>query len=489
MRSTALVALTVLALEGSNAQAAPPSPPPGAEARQDRKAEFDQKLQEAEGDTKKLWALHQWCESYSLEKEARTVLRKIVKLDEKDKKAHELLGEIEFDGKWFPNQKKVDEYKAKKLEDDAKKQGKVVHNGEIVDPADLEKLKKGLKKLEDGRWVDAEEHKRITEGWVQQDLDWVPPAEAANIDKGLWKCGDAWLSLDEANKYHAQLEKCWKIPSDHFVLFTTCTRELAQKAMIECDRALTQFNRVLGRVPSARVPVLVLKNLEEFNNFAGSRGVELRGFSSIRAANMAEIWPEPFKIGLTTSAAFCYWDPSSNAENTFGPMYVRHAATQALMEALDPSPKTMTAIASGKQANPEEWWKEKQFPEWFRYAACSYVDRWINDQYVNPGGNPKWMWEWSKENLIKRGGLDALDTIFAFELSPDGDKIDKSQHLLNQAGFLMSFILDGKCGPVTKEFMELKDAFRNGKDVKAPMKALESALRANVDALRKFGGI
>lgn len=456
-------------------------------AQEDKKAEFEKKLQEAEGNVTKLWKLHEWCQAYALDKDARTVLRKILKLDDTDRKAHELLGEIEYDGKWFPSQKKLDEYKQKKLEDEAKKAGKVLYKGEIVEPADLPFLEKGMKKLEDGRWVTAEEHKRISEGWLRQDLEWISPEEAPNMDKGLWKCGDKWLSEADANAYHANLNQPWRIPNARFWLYSTCTRDMAIKAMDECDRAYTQLNRVLGRLPKGVVPVLVLNGSAQYNEFAGTQGVELRGFSSLHGATIGEIWEPPLREGLT-SAGYCYFDLSNDKDKAFSPMYVRHAAAQSILEALDPSPKMLAAIVARKpNLDAADWWKEKQLPEWFRYGVCVYIERYIVDQFVNPGGDAYWMRKWSIENITNKGGIDSLDQIFAASFSLDD--VGKSQKLMNQLGLLIAFAVDGKCDPVTKEHQAFKEAFKNGKDVKPSLKALETAIRKNESALRVFAGI
>jgi hypothetical protein len=162
--------------------------PPG-----DAKAEYEKRKKEAEGNSELLWKLHEWCEAYGMKNEARSTLRAILKLEPGDRKAHELLGHVEHEGKWHDNAKKLEEYKAKQLEAEAKATGKAIYKGELVDPADLEFLQKGMVKDASGKWIDAEMQKKIAEGWVRQDLTWVPPAEAENIAKGLWKCGEKWF--------------------------------------------------------------------------------------------------------------------------------------------------------------------------------------------------------------------------------------------------------------------------------------------------------
>lgn len=483
----------VLASAQAPAAATAPQAPASAGSQDDKKAEYDKRLAEAEGSVEKLWKVYDWCESRGMDKEGRSVLRKILKLDDNDRKAHELLGEIEYDGKWFANEKKVEEYKRKQLEEEAKKTGKAIYKGELVDPADLPFLERGLKRTEKGEWVSAEEFQKLADGWVKQDFVWVSPEEMPNIDKGLWKCGDQWLTEAEADTYHSEIGKWWKVPSDHFVVYSTCARKTVEQVLTECDRAYREFNRALGKSPEARVPVLVLNSQEQYNAFFNNNNeaVELRGFSSLHGAAIAEVWAEPLREGMT-SAGVAYWNVNNAADDSRGRIWVRHAAGQALAEGLDPSTKTLTSLAGGRatQATLDAWWKEKNLPQWFRYGAVSYVERYLQDQYVAQDGDADWIRKWSKENLVRVGGVDPLDTILAFDLSLE--KFDASTKLLNEAGLLMHFILDGKCPPVVQAHGALKAAFRSAKDpkeIKSAMSALEAALKKSEADFKKFAGV
>jgi hypothetical protein len=95
------------------------------------------------------------------------------------------------------------------------------------------------------------------------------------------------------------------------------------------------------------------------------------------------------------------------------------------------------------------------------------------------------MRKWSLENIANKGGIDPLDTILACNLSDTAN----AAKLMNETGLLMSFILDGKCPPVVQAHQAFKDAFKNAKEVKASVKALEDAIRKNEEALRKYAGI
>ncbi len=486
--------LVSLALPFAAPAALGASSPGSLAAQDDKKAEYERRVAEAEGDAAKLWKVYEWCDARGMEKEGRSVLRKILKINEDDRRAHELLGEVEYDGKWFPSEKKVEEYKKKKLEDEAKRSGKAVYKGELVDPADLPFLERGMKKTESGEWVSAEDFKRMSEGWVKQDFTWVSPDEMPNLEKGLWKCGDKWLPIAEADAYHSELGKWWKVPSDYFVIYSTCSRQTVEQIIDECKRAYREFNRVCGKTPTARVPLIVLNSAEQYNKFAqgdGQQTPELRGFSSLHGAGIAEIWQEPLREGMT-SAGMTYWDISNDADNRRGPIFVRHAAAQSLAEGLDPSPKTLAALAAQRASNSiaDDWWKEKVFPQWFRYGAVSYVERYIVDQFVGSGGDADWIRKWSKENLVRVGGLDPLDTILACAL--DLTQLDASAKLLNESGMLMHFILDGKCMPVVEAHGALKAALKSAKDpkaVKTAFTALETVLRKHEPDFRKFAGI
>ena len=138
----------------------PVAPVPAAPLQEtDRKAEYEAKRAEAEGNAEKLWELYEWCESYGLSREGRSVLRAIIEVDDA-RKAHELLGEIEYDGQWFASQAKVEAYKRKKLEAEAEASGMVVFEDRLVAPEDLPFLQAGMVKAGDGTWMSQEDHEK-----------------------------------------------------------------------------------------------------------------------------------------------------------------------------------------------------------------------------------------------------------------------------------------------------------------------------------------
>ena len=457
----------------------------------DPKAQYEKRKKDAEGSVEKLWKLHEWCEAYGMKAEARSALRAILKLDDGERKAHELLGHIEFEGKWYDSAKKLEEYKAKKLEAEAKASGKVIYKGALTDPADVPFLEKGMIKDASGRWVDAETQKKIAEGWVLQDLTWIPPGEALNLAKGLWKCGDKWLSLDEANKYHSEVGRWWMIANERFIVYSTCDRKIAELSLEQCERAYRDLIRVYGKTPAQAVPVIVLNSTDQYGLFArgeaGTQQPEARGLSSKHGAFMAESYVEFTSSGQSLPGV-AYWDDSSDAGNRFGEMFVRHAAAQSYAEAIDPSPKAVAKLVKGQGAESfaDAFWAEKQLPSWFRYGAAAYVERYALDSTVAAGGNSAWRREWSVTNITNKGGLDPLDRILKFEISVDNDN---SAKLINEAGLLLAFALDGKCVEVQGKHGALKEAIKNNKDVSKAALALAEEIKKNEAKLRAFAAL
>ena len=457
----------------------------------DPKAEYEKRKKEAEGSVEKLWKLYDWCGAYGMKSESRSALRAILKIDTEDKKAHELLGHVAFEGKWYDSDKKLEEFKKKQLEAQAKASGKVVYKGVIVDPADVPLLEKGMTKDASGKWVDTETQKKIAEGYVRQDLTWIPPAEAENIAKGLWKCGDKWMTLEEANEYHSEVEHWWTIANERFVLYSTCPRKLSMSALEQCERAYRDLMRTYGKTPAAAVPVILLNSRNQYSAFARGetdfQPVEASGLSSIHGAFMADALAQFLTTGQTLPGV-AYWDASNPKEEKYGQMYLRHAAGQSFAEALDQSPKALAKLAKGEGSNSyaELFWSEKQIPRWFRFGAAAYAERYVVNTTVAAGGNPNELREWSITNITNKGGLDPLDRILKLEIDVSNSDSGK---LINEAGLLVAFALDGKCVEVQTKLGAFKDAVKNNKDIAKAGQALADEIKTNEAKLRTWANL
>jgi hypothetical protein len=485
--SAAATAVLVPSSPGSTAM--PGTSLQGPTGSSDRQAEFKARLERAKNDAPALWKLYDWCEAAGLSKEQRTVLLALVKANPNDRKARELLGHVYQDGQWFETTKKAEEARAKALAAEARRQGKVVRNGELVDPADVPMLDRGLVRDEAGRWVPAEDLKRLREGWVRQDAQWIAPEEAPKVEQGLWKCGEQWLSLAEANTYHSKIETCWVIPSEHSVVFSTHTRDIALAALEQLEASHAALVRIFGQAPERKLAVLALANAEQYNDFASSRErarVELRGLSSVHGAFLAELYRAPEAAGFS-GGGVCLFDASTDEGLRFGKTFARCAYGLSFGEALDPSPQFLAEVSergAPSERGVEEFWSEKTLPEWFRFGAAAYVERYMPD---TKAPDPQWPKKWSVENLRAGGGLDPLATILAFEPSAQ-DKLATAK-MLNQFGLLVSYVLEGQNPAVTEAHGALTRTLAERKHPGKAVKELEKHLLQNESGLRTFAGL
>ena len=127
--------------------------------------------------------------------------------------------------------------------------------------------------------------------------------------------------------------------------------------------------------------------------------------------------------------------------------------------------------------------KLKKVPQWFRYGAASYVERYFQDPTA---ADPKVMLRWSVQNIANKGGLDPLKQIYELEFNND------QQHdlkLINEGGLLVAFAVDGGVKSVSEKHGALRAAIKAGKGVDKALAALEEEIKKNEAKLREFAGL
>lgn len=487
-------ALAALAWPHGLAAAAPASAPLAQDNEKDLKAEFDKRFEAAKADIVQLWELYDWCEAYGLQKYHKRVLNAVLKLDENDRRAHEALGHEEYDGKWWDDPKKLEKYRLEKEKTEAEAKGYVIYKGRYVDPKDIPFLERGLVKDENGAWIDKEVQEKLAAGFVRQDLEWIAPDQKENIDKGLWKCGDQWLSLDAANTFHEFLGREWRIPyGEDLVIRTTLPRATADEIAKDLQRAARDTERFFGR-RAYNVHVLLLRSLDQFNEFAGGGGngpgADLLGWSAVRGAFLAD-GNYDLKTRKLDTVGVGMWDLADANGPRFGRHFARFAYGIAAVESLDSSPDARKKMETAglTDATLGAYFDEKVLPPILRYGFASYCDRYFLDQQAGAGGDSQWARKWSVENITSQGGLDPLARVLTFQFDNSTEQGAKdTTKLLNQAGLVVSFILDGKCEPVVTAHDAFKAAVVSGdvKAIKAAANGLLDALRKNEPAYRRW---
>lgn len=453
--------------------------------------ELDERLEAAGDDVEKLWNLVLWCEDTDREESAAKVLRAIVRIHPDHRAARLRLGHLYYDGRWFASERQLESYKQEELDREAEARGLVKHRGEWVHPGDVPMLEKGLVKGPDGRWITSDDARRVEHGWVRQDLVWVAPDELDRIDEGLWKCGEEWLPLAEANVWHRTPDRCWVVPAGPFTVWTTCDRALLDELVPALEEARAELVRVWGATPPHPLPVLVLR---EWAELKGLETQGLAGFGPASGLRQAELLRASFleswhdagtKTWLGMGATF--WDAGAERGGAFGPHDLRLALGLSFADAVDPSRRAVARLEeNGPHASfVEDFYEEKRAPDWFRWGSACYVARFYRDGSVGAGGDPWWVREWSLGDLSERGGASSLQHLFRFEM---GRKDVDGWRLVLTAGLVVAFVVDGDCAPVAALHAELREALAKGADPGKIFERLRRELQAHEPELRAFAG-
>jgi hypothetical protein len=345
-------------------------------------------------------------------------------------------------------------------------------------------------------WVRAKDVAAIEDGSVPIDLDWIPDerAPSARRAQGLFPCGEEWLPEPLANDYHSRLPPhWWRIPGRHFNAYATCDRGLAEAALSTVDEeTYPDLVRLFGVEPALPPTVIVLRSLVQYNAFGVLRPdgdavpPDASGFSAVHHSFLCERWLDA-EHGFEYPGAGCtYWDDDTEAGRRWGPLAVRHAAAQAFVESIDPPIRAIDGLRDAPRApfDADAAWRERRIPLWLRYGASMYCERFFIATNVE---DPDWARRWSFAVVAERGGLGALDELFAS--SPDQNDPGRSQEWMLQAGLVVAFVLDGDVPAITERHDALRQALRAGRGVRAAVLALEDELAGRRAEIEAFAGL
>ena len=458
-------------------------------------ADFKEKLKAAGKDPAKLWELYGWTlEDEERKKYRKRVLKAVIKADPDHAEARGALGHIEYEGKWFETQRALDRH----MEKVAEERGLVKFGDRWVPALDVPFLLKGLEKDEFGDWVDPVAIKRLADGWKQQDLNWIQPEDFPKMEEGLWKCGDEWMSLDQANEWHDDFESPWVIPTTRALVWATTDRETAMLAAKQAELAWFDMQKVFGYESGLPVPFMVVKDQAEFLRFMDGDPdydipqVDPLGVSGHSRAAFADLWFD-LEEGKYNGMGATYWDAADPNGASYGIHDARFAYGLSYVETLDPTAGAIAnalAGADGEEVDPGSFLSERfstqRIPRWFRWGAANYASRWFKDQTVAKGGNPRWAFEWSASNLKTQGGLADLDDVFEFEVRLE---TDNSAALILSAGLLVAYIVDGGNADFSRLLKELQQGLQKGQDVANIFEEIRKQLAESEEQIRAFAGL
>lgn len=436
---------------------------------------------------------------------AKRVFERVIELDPGNELARKQLRHQRYDERWFESYVELARYKREETARMNEK-GLARWKKDWVPQDDLPFLRMGWVRdahqtwsnpAEMARALEVEEWKAAGYQFRADDNSWIAPEDFEHWTALKWKCADQWLDLKAANGFHSKPETPWELAGEHFQVLTTCDWSYGNSARWHADHVHAELVRLFGVAPSKRPQVLLLGSLDEYNTAAAGLMFDAEGLSSLHGAYFADgavdTSQEPNKyLGVGVS----YWESGDAQVAGWGPFWLRWAAAQSFVDAIDPSwgAVSLLVINSGDfnpQVHGKQFWSEKCIPRWLRYGAASYVERYLANPEAAEGADPWDLRNFALAELKKDGGLRDLSKIFAFELTLDD--MPDSAKLYSEAGLLVSFLLDG-C-PDDAELRSTHEAFRvalatGSKDgVRAAAKSLESALAERSRAIRAYAGL
>ena len=475
-------------------------------ARQDD-ADVDQAINAAGEDVGKLMALAEQYTKAKNSSAAKKVYRRVIEIEPEHAQAREALRHQKFDGQWFESFVALAKYKreqTKRME----AEGLGLVGEEWVPLADVPYRQMGWSRDASGAWMDpavvaeakqVEEWKAAGYQFRADDNSWVAPEDLENWTNQLWKCGDEWLDFDKANAFHATTETCWNLAGEHFITWTSANWNTGNFARWHADRTYPHLVRIFGVEPAQPPHYFVHPTLIAYNDAAGGtvKLPESEGFSSFHGAYYSDLCfdfeaehPGYFGMGV------CYWDRSKPALDSWGPYWVRWAAAQSYIDAIDRSwgclGQTISEKAMGEiGAFAKRFWTEKRIPRWLRYGAASYAERFLPNPEAAEGADPWDLRAFAFSEVKKGGGLRPLEQVFAFGLAVED--IPGSTNLYHEVGVVVSYMLDATDADASLH--DAHEAFRTAlasgtnEDIAKTAKVLEASLLVHEKRIRAFAGL
>lgn len=348
----------------------------------------------------------------------------------------------------------------------------------------------GSETLSGIEWLQAKEEWAKARGYRKDASGtWVRSEDLDPQSNGRFPCGDQWLSEEDANDYHSRLLRWWRIPSENFVAYSTCSRTTTDSALQWMESTRRDLHRLFGVEPAVPSTVILLRSLIQYNDFSVTRpdGEQVpptsSGYSALHHAFPCEQWLDVRAANQYPGAACAYWDDRTEAGNLWGPLAVRHAAAHAFVEGIDPSPLTTKSWQESQDGgfSAIAFWSEKKVPLWLRYGAAMYCERFFIEE---DAGDPQWARRWSMQELADQGGIGPLEALFRFNL--DEKQVYRSRKLMMQAGAVVAFLLDARIPALDRQLARFQEELGTGEKIQPAVDALHAELLLQRKALEHF---
>ena len=427
--------------------------PATAQRPRSLKSQLRQMERAAKKDAAKLADVAKWAKVKGLERDVKRIAKAVLKLDDQNEIARNLLGFVRFDGEWMEADKAA-ELRRKKVADEMKAKGMVSVDGIWVKGDEVEDAKNGVFRHED-RPVTKAEKQGFQEGKIRHPEIGVliDPADLAKAEAGQFPTADGWVDLETANEVHSNPASPWVYRGYFGWLVATVPYETLKKAAVEIDSAFEHAGRVLGAaLPEDQIPTIVITSSDEEYI---QMGTDFGGPGSAYGAFLSLEFVEVPGLGSTAPII-------ANYREKWGPYYCRHAAG-------------MAAVAAWARST------EQPVPEWFLRGVAGLVERhrteyeqkFFGQLHVKKGGVPSDMLSWFDSYAINAERPNA-----------------ENDALVYQAGLNLDFAMNGGNEEVTAALSRVTKAFEQRSGISEAIRSLQSELitaRSDLSAyLRKL---
>jgi hypothetical protein len=218
------------------------------------------RTEQAAGDAKALWTLHEWARKQGFVEELPALLEQVVAADPQHRKARERLGHVKVGGQWMtPAEKAQHDLEQQAAEMEAK--GLVLYEGAWITPQERDAREQGLKKDGD-EWITEEEWRR-RRGERLVDGAWVRLGETEG--KAFAEVARLGSRLPMTYTWSPHFDVMGDVPEP----LTRTIAEGSEKAWAAARRLLRPEGTDLPEdEPSARFKVFLHVKLPAYTRFA-----------------------------------------------------------------------------------------------------------------------------------------------------------------------------------------------------------------------------
>jgi len=394
-----------------------------------------------------------WAKEKGLLTDYKRLLNKVLKLEPDHEGAMMGLGFVRYQGEWMVKSK-VALLKKKEQEAAFEAQGLQKVDGVWVAEAEVADAKKGIFH-HDGEVVSRSDKLAFLDGKVRhpQTGEFIKKEDLPKAEQGLFPAGVGWVPVEEANKYHAEIEHPWVVRSYHATVITTAPWNQIEDIKREVDSGIEVAQPLFGSMqplPEHRPVVLVCGTTDMYRNVGNMIGSE----TSVYGAFVADREPPLDGVRFGGPPAACNW----GAEQGWGIYYTRHAGALAYAEAV--------ARSIGAQ-----------LPLWVLTGAGSLAERHSNE------GVAAWF---GKLHLTKGGVKDVEDWFASFEISAEVSQ-NQVEYNVFQSGLVLNFAMRGGDKEATAAVQAFTAALDEGpREAEKAAQELEKVLITKEEELRAY---